>query len=67
MSALEAKRGDFCAKNPGSLQTGERAWIRYRDSWLSFAQVRWPQISADSWLTFLTRERTEHVNSVPAE
>jgi uncharacterized protein YecT (DUF1311 family) len=67
MSALQAKANDSCGKIPVSLQTGERAWIRYRDAWVKFAQVQWPRVSADSWLTFLARERTAHVKAVPVE
>jgi uncharacterized protein YecT (DUF1311 family) len=58
----QAKRGDnFCLKPTEPIRVAERAWIAYRDAWVRFAQVRWPEVSSDSWLTFLTRERAERV------
>jgi uncharacterized protein YecT (DUF1311 family) len=49
---------------PDDLQDSERAWIIYRDRWVVFAKTRWPQISADSWLTLLTQKRTEAINAI---
>ena len=37
----------------------ERAWIRYRDAWVAFGQIRYPAMSAESWKTWLTLERTK--------
>jgi uncharacterized protein YecT (DUF1311 family) len=42
----------------------QRDWIRFRDSWVTFAGLRWPQVSAESWLTLLTRQRTVQIESV---
>ncbi len=42
----------------------ERTWIIYRDAWVAFAKVRWPQVSADSWLTLLTQERTNQLGTI---
>ncbi len=39
----------------------QRDWIRYRDSWVTFAALRWPQVTAASWLTLLTRQRTAEI------
>jgi hypothetical protein len=41
----------------GELRAMERAWINYRDAWVTFGAIKWPQVSADSWQTYLTRER----------
>jgi hypothetical protein len=37
----------------------ERAWLAYRDAWVAYGRLRWPQVSADSWRTMVTRERTD--------
>ena len=42
----------------------QRDWIRFRDSWVTFAGLRWPQVSAESWLTLLTRERTAQIDRI---
>jgi uncharacterized protein YecT (DUF1311 family) len=40
------------------IQQTERAWIRYREAWVGFGAVKYPSVSADSWRTWLTQERT---------
>lgn len=42
----------------GDVRKAQRAWIRYRDAWLQFANVRYPQ-RGDSLATWLTRQRTD--------
>jgi uncharacterized protein YecT (DUF1311 family) len=37
----------------------EMVWIRYRDAWVEFGRKKYPQVSAESWKTWLTRDRTE--------
>lgn len=36
----------------------ERAWLAYREAWVEFGGLKWPEVSADSWRTWLTQERT---------
>lgn len=53
--------------NCKSLQTiraSARAWIAYRDDWVAFAHLRWPQVSTESWLTLLTQERTTQLEDI---
>jgi uncharacterized protein YecT (DUF1311 family) len=54
---MQTKAQDPDEPGPGNLLAAERAWLVYRDAFVAFAKLRWPQVSADSWLTFLTRER----------
>ncbi|WP_374248395.1 lysozyme inhibitor LprI family protein [Thermomonas sp.] len=42
----------------GDVRKAQRAWIHYRDAWLQFANVRYPQ-RGDSLATWLTRQRTD--------
>jgi uncharacterized protein YecT (DUF1311 family) len=39
----------------------QRDWIRYRDSWLTYAALRWPQVTPESWLTLFSRARTVEI------
>jgi hypothetical protein len=32
-------------------------WMRYREAWVQFGKVKFPSVTADSWRTWLTRER----------
>ena len=49
---------------PDAIRTAERAWIQYRDAWVGLAAVRWPQIAADKWLSWLTRARIEELGDL---
>jgi uncharacterized protein YecT (DUF1311 family) len=49
---------------PGAVQKegirdAQRAWLRYRDAFLAFAAIKYPQISRDSLAAWLTQERTK--------
>jgi hypothetical protein len=50
---------ELCASR-ADLRAMERAWIGYRDAWVAFGAIKWPQISADIWRTYLTREHVKH-------
>lgn len=39
------------------IRTAERAWLPYRDAWVAFATVKYPQVSADGLRAVLTRRR----------
>jgi uncharacterized protein YecT (DUF1311 family) len=54
---VQTKAQDPDEPGPRNLLAAERAWLVYRDAFVAFAKLRWPQVSPDSWLTFLTRER----------
>jgi len=47
------------------IRDAERAWLAYRDAFVEFARLRWPSISGDSWLTFLTNERMKQLRNLP--
>jgi uncharacterized protein YecT (DUF1311 family) len=46
------------------IQTTERSWLKYRDSWVSFAKLRYPSTTADLWLAWLTSQRTKQLTLV---
>ncbi len=53
------KNGDF------SMGTVDRAgvkktqlmWLKYRDAWVAFGKVKYPQVNEDSWKTWLAEKR----------
>ena len=45
----------------------EVAWIKYRDAWVEFGKVKYPQVSADAWRKALTDERTEDLKELTFE
>lgn len=50
--------GQDCASSE-STRTAERAWLKYREAWVKFGAVRWPEVPADKWRAWLTVDRTE--------
>lgn len=35
----------------------QRLWLKYRDAWVAFGKHKYPQVSADSWKTWLDEKR----------
>jgi uncharacterized protein YecT (DUF1311 family) len=54
----EKNKTEYGAVQPGGIRNTERAWLKYRDAWLAFAKLRYPQVAAEAWLTLLTKDRT---------
>lgn len=44
-----------------SIRDSQRAWIRYRDAWLAFMKVQYPEVSGEKWAAALTKRRTEQL------
>ena len=65
----EAMRGEFsdcpgCVTADG-IRDAQRAWLRYRDAFLAFAAVHYPQVSRDSLAAWLTQQRTALLRPEP--
>ena len=41
------------------IRDAQRAWLRYRDAFLAFAAIKYPQVSRDSLAAWLTQLRTK--------
>jgi uncharacterized protein YecT (DUF1311 family) len=59
----ELMRGPF-DDYPGAvtregIRSAQRAWLRYRDSFLAFAAIAYPRVAPDALAAWLTRRRTE--------
>ena len=55
---MKAKDLDYGTVTPNGIRTVQRLWLRYREAWVQFGALRYPQVSPDSWRTWLTHERT---------
>jgi uncharacterized protein YecT (DUF1311 family) len=54
-----AKSGDHPgAVTADGIRAAERAWLRYRDSFLAFAAIRFPRVPRAELAAWLTRQRT---------
>jgi uncharacterized protein YecT (DUF1311 family) len=57
LNARYRKALTVAENGPEKMRAAEQAWLVYRDAFVTFAKLRWPGVSADGWLTFLTSER----------
>jgi uncharacterized protein YecT (DUF1311 family) len=56
--------GPLGTVRPDGIRAVERNWIKYRDAWVAFGKVRYPKVSADSWRTLFTQERTAQLKEL---
>jgi hypothetical protein len=42
-----------------SLQNAQRAWLRYRDAFIAFSRVKYPNVARESLAAWITRNRSE--------
>ncbi len=57
----EHRIGD--APTPTTLRATERLWLNYRDVLADFGHLRYPQITRESWLTWVTLQRTKDLKN----
>ena len=39
------------------IQRTQRAWLAYRDAWIAFGKVKYPQVAPNAWRAWFTRKR----------
>ena len=50
-----------------NIQKSQRAWLRYRDAWVAFGHVRYPDVAASTWLAVLTEQRDKQLTELLAD
>jgi len=50
--------------SPESIQNAQRAWLRYRDAFLAFAAVKYPQVQRDSLAAWITQNRSQIIPGI---
>lgn len=70
-NAAETAKGSYTAEEkkmaadePENLRIVERTWLKYRDAWIDFAQLRYPSTDRYAWLTLLTKEQTATLGKI---
>lgn len=64
----DSEKGNWGSVTKAGIVQTEKAWIRYRDAWVKFGSIRYPQVSADSWKTWITNERINQLkNNTPSK
>jgi uncharacterized protein YecT (DUF1311 family) len=54
----EEHKNEYGAIQPEGIRDTERAWLKYRDAWVTFAKLRYPSVGPEAWLILLTKDRT---------
>ena len=54
----DPNKHEFGEVTPAGIKIAQRAWLRYRDAWVAFGKAKYPAVTAESWKTWLTQERT---------
>lgn len=57
IAEAEIHKSEYGAVQPEGIRNAERAWIHYRDLFVKFARLKYPEVPGDAWLTLLTRDR----------
>jgi uncharacterized protein YecT (DUF1311 family) len=46
------------------IKAAQRAWLSYREAWVKFGQVKYPEVTPDSWRTWLTQSRIKMLKNL---
>jgi uncharacterized protein YecT (DUF1311 family) len=57
LAAAQNFQDDDGLIKPDGIRATQRAWLKYRDTWVDFARIHYPNTDPNSWLTLLTRNR----------
>jgi uncharacterized protein YecT (DUF1311 family) len=63
----ETTKSKYGALQPEGIRTAERSWLTYRDAWIAFAKLRYPSVSAETWLAILSKDRVVTIQGGPCE
>jgi uncharacterized protein YecT (DUF1311 family) len=58
ISNAEEHMKDYGSVQPDGIRDAERAWLKYRDAWITFVKLRYTSVPMESWLVLLTNDRT---------
>lgn len=61
------RRIDAGTVTQSGIRVAQRSWLRYRDAWITFAAVKYPQVSAASVQAELTRQRIQDLQDFVPE
>lgn len=61
MNTKDNKNLQYTTITRQGIKKTEIAWLNYRDAWVKFGSIRYPQVTAHSWKTWLTDQRIEQL------
>ncbi|MFC0252533.1 lysozyme inhibitor LprI family protein [Massilia consociata] len=65
MAMPEPVLHDGTIRNEG-IRHVQRRWLAYRDAWVAFGRVKYPQVPALAWNTYFTLQRTRMLEELAA-
>lgn len=57
LSTQNGKVARWGTLTPESVKRSQEAWLRYRTAWIKFGRQKYPNVSVESWETWLDQER----------
>jgi uncharacterized protein YecT (DUF1311 family) len=67
LALSKQKKAEYGAVQPDGIRATQRAWLEYRNAWLTFAKIHYPSVLKDSWLALLTEDRIAILKSTFCE
>ena len=68
LALAAAHKNDYEGQiQPEGIQDAERAWLKYRDAWIVFAEIHYPNTDPDAWRNLLTRNRVWSLRATMCE
>lgn len=64
---MASDEADYGTVKTSGIRETQRVWLRYRDAWLAFAKVKYPNVPQDALSAWLTEERTELLKEFVSE
>jgi uncharacterized protein YecT (DUF1311 family) len=64
---LKKRFSDLSQINGAGIRETQRSWLPYRDAWVEFAAIHYPELGSDSIKTLLTTERTNLLREIPSD
>lgn len=63
-SAGFGSRLGFSTITKEAIKETQKAWLKYRDAWVSFGHVKYPSVDAKSWMGFFSDQRVKHLKEL---
>lgn len=48
------------------VQKTQRSWLKYREAWVEFGKVKYPQVNAQTWRAWMTEKRIQMLQDLAA-
>lgn len=61
------KMAEFGTITKVGIKDTQRKWLKYRDAWIKFSELKYPNIPQNVWKTWLTKQRIKQLQEFASE